>query len=142
MTQIGKEVQNTRRILKDIGRCTARASNQPRTDMGAVLPSGSSENPIHQVGPPPVRPVYLRAKEGGLLMFQYHVDAFVPPASGCGKPAAGWDPKRCAEFAMFLNRYAADGWKLHSCEYRQVQVSTGCGSSAGSWLVCVFERGS
>ena len=75
-------------------------------------------------------------------MVQYHVDAFVPSSPGCGKSATGWDPKRCSEFASFLNRYAGEGWKLHSCEYREVRINNGCASGAGSWLVCVFERGS
>lgn len=73
-------------------------------------------------------------------MFQYHVDAFVPKAPGCGTSSAGWDPKRCNEFSEFLNRYAVQGWKLHSSEYRAVQTTTGCAGGAGSWLVCVFER--
>jgi hypothetical protein len=73
-------------------------------------------------------------------MFQYFVDAFVPSAPGCGKTDAGWDPKRCSEFAMFLNKHASQGWKLHSCEYRHVAVQSGCGPRGATWLVCVFER--
>jgi hypothetical protein len=73
-------------------------------------------------------------------MYEYHVDAFVPPAAGCGNSDSGWTPKRCGDFASFLNNYAAKGWKLHSSEYRTVTASKGCGTSSGSWLVCVFER--
>lgn len=73
-------------------------------------------------------------------MLEYHVDAFVPPASGCGKPETGWDPKRCADFTQFLNNYAAQGWRLHSSEYRSVTLNKGCGNTSGSWLVCIFER--
>lgn len=73
-------------------------------------------------------------------MFEYHVDAFVPPAPGCGSAEAGWSPQRCAEFAKFLNNYAAQGWKLHSSEYRTVTMNSGCSNTKGSWLVCVFER--
>ncbi len=73
-------------------------------------------------------------------MIQYHVDAFIPSPPGCMKMEAGWDPKRCQEFASFLNKYGAQGWRLHSCEYRTVAAG-GCGTTKGSWLVCVFERG-
>ena len=73
-------------------------------------------------------------------MFEYHVDAFVPAASGCGKQDGGWDPKRCQEFSVFLNNYAGQGWKLNSCEYRTVRVQGGCGPQQGTWLVCVFEK--
>jgi hypothetical protein len=73
-------------------------------------------------------------------MFEYHVDAFVPPSSGCGSTESGWSPARCADFAKFLNNYASQGWKLHSSEYRAVTMNKGCGSNTGSWLVCVFER--
>lgn len=73
-------------------------------------------------------------------MFEYHVDAFTPSAPGCGKPDGGWDIKRCQEFSKFLNGYATQGWRLHSCEYRTVTSQTGCGPSSASWLVCVFER--
>ena len=74
-------------------------------------------------------------------MVNYHVDAFVPSAPGCGKHDGGWDTKRCGEFSAFLNRYASEGWKLHSCEYRSVRVNSNCGPNSGSWLVCVFEKG-
>ncbi len=74
-------------------------------------------------------------------MFEYHVDAFVPAAPGCGKSDAGWDPRRCADFGTFLNGYATKGWRLQSCEYRSVTAGAGCLRSTGSWLVCVFERG-
>ena len=70
----------------------------------------------------------------------YHVDAFVPAAPGCGQPDTGLDPKRCQEFSSFLNNYAGQGWKLHSCEYRSVSVQGGCGTKQGMWLVCVFEK--
>ncbi|MBJ6760691.1 DUF4177 domain-containing protein [Myxococcaceae bacterium JPH2] len=73
-------------------------------------------------------------------MYEYHVDAFVPPAPGCGAQESGWSPKRCGDFAKFLNGYAAQGWKLHSSEYRAVTSTQGCGTTKGSWLVCVFER--
>jgi hypothetical protein len=73
-------------------------------------------------------------------MYEYHVDAFVPPAPGCGGQDTGWDPKRCAEFSKFLNNYAAQGWRLQSCEYRTVTLNKGCANSNGAWLVCVFER--
>jgi hypothetical protein len=73
-------------------------------------------------------------------MYEYHVDAFIPNASGCGKTDTGWDPKRCSEFTAFLNNYSEQGYKLHSCEYRSVSVKAGCGNQSGSWLVCVFER--
>ena len=72
-------------------------------------------------------------------MYTYHVDAFVPSSGGCSGADFGWDPKRCQEFAAFLNKYAQQGWKLHSSEYRQVTVK-GCGGGRGAWLVCVFER--
>ena len=75
-------------------------------------------------------------------MIQYHVDAFVPAAGGCGKSDAGWDPKRCQEFSQFLNGYAQRGYKLHSCEYRTVTVQGGCGNRSGAWLVCIFEHDS
>ena len=71
-------------------------------------------------------------------MARYHVDAFLPPA-GCGVNDTGWDPKRCQQFTEFLNNYAAQGWRLHSSEYRQVTTSLGCGPRSGSWLVCIFE---
>lgn len=73
-------------------------------------------------------------------MFEYHVDAFVPTAAGCGKSESGWDPKRCSEFSAFLNKYGQQGWKLHSSEYRSVSVQSGCNTGNGIWLVCVFER--
>lgn len=75
-------------------------------------------------------------------MYKYHVDAFVPPAPGCGKSDAGWDATRCQHFADFLNAYALKGWRLQSCEYRNVVIPFGCGNQKGVWLVCVFESGS
>ncbi len=72
-------------------------------------------------------------------MPQYHVDAFVPNAAGCGTTDNGWDPKRCQEFTKFLNGYAQRGFRLHSCEYRTVTVQGGCGGQKGAWLVCIFE---
>ena len=72
-------------------------------------------------------------------MYRYHVDAFVPPAPGCGgKSDKGWDHTRCEQFAEFLNGYGQRGWRLHSCEYRSL-MTTGCGAQKTTWLVCVFE---
>jgi hypothetical protein len=73
-------------------------------------------------------------------MYEYHVDAFVPPASGCGKDDQGWDRARCEQFNAFLNTYAKTGWKLHSCEYRSLLAKNGCSTSKAVWLVCVFEH--
>lgn len=73
-------------------------------------------------------------------MFVYHVDAFVPPQIGCMKRDPGWSPKRCKEFGEFLNHYASQGWRLHSCEYRDVNMERGCSGVKGQWLVCVFEK--
>jgi Domain of unknown function (DUF4177) len=73
-------------------------------------------------------------------MFEYHVDAFAPPAPGCLQTDPGWDASRCGHFKEFLNGYAKQGWKLHSCEYRGVTSTRGCGNTSGAWLVCVFER--
>jgi len=74
------------------------------------------------------------------MTYEYFVDAFIPAGGGCGKSDSGWDPKRCQEFSAFLNRYAAQNWKLHSYEYRSVSVKSGCDQGKGNWLVCVFER--
>jgi hypothetical protein len=71
----------------------------------------------------------------------YKVEAFLPKIVGCGSKDNGWDKERCAQFQGFLNTHAADNWKLHSCEYREV-TSTGCVGSKGAWLVCIFERNS
>lgn len=73
-------------------------------------------------------------------MVQYHVDAFVPKAPGCGKSEAGWDPERCKQYADFLNHYAKEGWRLHSSDLREVKSQGGCGPVSASWLVCTFER--
>jgi len=73
-------------------------------------------------------------------MYEYHVDAFVPTGGGCRSGEKGWDPKRCSEFAEFLNAYAQKGYRLHSSEYRTVSVQGGCGSQSGAWLVCIFEK--
>lgn len=70
----------------------------------------------------------------------YHVDAFVPPAGGCGKTSEGWNPARCQQFAAFLNNYGSQGWRLHSSEYREVTAKTGCGPVQAAWLVCIFEK--
>jgi hypothetical protein len=40
---------------------------------------------------------------------------------------------------IFLNRYAQEGWKLHSQEYREVKMG-GCAGNEGTTLVCTFER--
>ncbi len=72
-------------------------------------------------------------------MYEYKVDAFVPPPPGCGTADNGWDQKRCQDFTAFLNGHAAEGWKLHSSEFRQVVVQ-GCSGGKGAWLVCIFER--
>jgi len=76
-------------------------------------------------------------------MHEYHVDAFVPTiAKGCGSTDKGWDVTRCKQFAAFLNGYAAQGWKLHSSDYRVLKGAAGCaGQTTTTWLVCVFERG-
>lgn len=73
-------------------------------------------------------------------MFEYKVKAFAPEIKGCGVQDKGWDPTRCQQFQDFLNNEAVGGWKLQSCEYRQVAVNTGCGNSNGLWLVCIFEK--
>lgn len=70
---------------------------------------------------------------------EYMVKSFVPTVSGCGAIDMGWDEKRCKQFEDFLNNQAADGWRLHSSEFRQVTIK-GCSNSKGAWLVCVFER--
>jgi hypothetical protein len=74
-------------------------------------------------------------------MFEYHVDAFVPGAGGCASSNNGWDLKRCSEFCQFLNGYAQKGYRLHSCEYRDVTLQDGCGSSRSrnsSQLICLL----
>ncbi len=73
-------------------------------------------------------------------MYEYHVDAFAPAAPGCLQQDQGWDRARCEQFKAFLNAYAQQGWKLHSCEYRSVLASKGCGKGKAVWLVCVFEH--
>lgn len=73
-------------------------------------------------------------------MFEYHVDAFTPPAPGCSGSDKGWDPARCSHYAAFLNGYAQKGWRLHSSEYRGFSSGIGCLKQSGAWLVCVFER--
>ncbi len=69
----------------------------------------------------------------------YHVDTFIPKVAGCGAADMGWDAERCRQFEMFLNQKAAEGWQLHSHDYRQV-MGSGCGASKGVTLVCVFTR--
>ena len=71
--------------------------------------------------------------------FTYKVDSFLPKVDGCGAQDNGWDINRCAQYQEFLNEYAAQGWRLHSSEFREVKV-TGCGGSKGAWLVCTFEK--
>jgi len=72
-------------------------------------------------------------------MYEYKVDTFVPKVKGCGAQDNGWDSERCAQFQLFLNDYAKQGWKLQSSEYREVSVK-GCSGAKGAWLVCIFER--
>lgn len=74
------------------------------------------------------------------MAFQYKVDTFVPKIEGCGSQDLGWDRTRCGQFEAFLNGYSNQGWRLHSCEYREVTATAGCGASKGAWLVCVFEK--
>lgn len=73
------------------------------------------------------------------MQFEYMVKSFVPTITGCGAADMGWDTKRCEQFQSLLNEGATQGWKLHSCEYRQVKNS-GCGGSDGQQLICIFER--
>ena len=73
------------------------------------------------------------------MNFAYKVDTFVPKISGCGAQDNGWDEKRCKQYQDFLNGYAAQGWKLHSSDFREVTVA-GCAGNKGAWLVCVFEK--
>jgi hypothetical protein len=86
---------------------------------------------------------FTKRKSGprSTCMFSYHVDAFVPPALGCGKSDTGWDRARCSHFSAFLNAYAQKGWRLQSCEYRSVSAKDRCSSQKGVWLVCIFESG-
>lgn len=67
------------------------------------------------------------------------VKAFLPKISGLAAVDNGWDEKRCGQFQEFLNTYAADGWRLHSSEYRLVS-NKGCSKEKASWLVCIFEK--
>jgi hypothetical protein len=71
---------------------------------------------------------------------EYKVSSFIPTIMGCGAQDNGWDRERCEQFQTFLNNECSDGWKLHSCEYRQVTVKSGCGANNGAWLVCIFEK--
>lgn len=73
------------------------------------------------------------------MAYRYKVEVFVPKVAGCGASDRGWNEERCQQYEQFLNRHAADGWKLHTAEYRTV-TAKGCGESRGTWLVCVFER--
>jgi len=73
------------------------------------------------------------------MVYEYKVAAFVPEIAGCGAQDRGWDRQRCQQFKEFLNTHTADGWKLHSSEYREVAVQ-GCGGGKGTWLVCIFEK--
>ncbi len=70
---------------------------------------------------------------------EYRVVAYKPNIKGCFSTDKGWDEKRCQDFQDFINSYAKDGWKLHSCEYRNVKVE-GCLGGFGTLLVCIFER--
>ncbi len=70
---------------------------------------------------------------------RYMVKAFIPSINGCGSQDLGWDDKRCNQFEEFLNKYAVDGWRLHSSEFREV-TAKGCGGQKGAWLVCIFEK--
>lgn len=72
---------------------------------------------------------------------QYMVKAFVPNIAGCGGTDKGWDDTRCNQFEEFLNKYASNGWILHSSDYREVTVQ-GCGGGKGAWLVCTFQKNS
>ncbi len=73
------------------------------------------------------------------MTVQYMVKAFVPKISGCGATDNGWDDIRCQQYEDFLNRYAVDGWRFHSSEFRTV-TAKGCGNNKGAWLVCTFEK--
>ncbi len=73
------------------------------------------------------------------MNIEYKVDTFVPKISGCGAKDNGWDQQRCEQYQEFLNRYAENGWKLHSSDYREVK-GNGCFGEQGAWLVCVFEK--
>lgn len=73
------------------------------------------------------------------MSYEYKVDAFIPSVSGCGAKDNGWDSERCTQYQTFLNKYAKDGWRLNSSEFREV-AAAGCGGGKGAWLVCVFER--
>jgi len=73
-------------------------------------------------------------------MYNYKVDTFLPKIAGCGAEDKGWDEQRCDQYQEFLNGYASKGWRLHSCEYREVSKVGGCGPTKGVWLVCTFEK--
>ena len=60
------------------------------------------------------------------MKHEYRVGAFVPTVKECGAEDKGWDQERCAQFEGYLNQKASEGWKLHSTEYREVAVSSGC----------------
>lgn len=70
----------------------------------------------------------------------YKVAAFYPTVKGCGATDLGWDASRCLDFEQFLNGWAVQGWELHSQEYRSMTASSGCGSTTGSVLICIFKR--
>lgn len=70
---------------------------------------------------------------------EYAVASFLPKISGCGGEDNGWDANRCQQYEKFLNDHAANGWRLHSSDFRVVKAK-GCGGDKGAWLVCVFER--
>lgn len=73
-------------------------------------------------------------------MYEYKVAAFAPMVKGCGAQDKGWDEERCKQFEDFLAANIPGGWKLHSSDFRQVSKASGCGSTVGVRLVCVFER--
>lgn len=73
------------------------------------------------------------------MAIEYKVKTFIPKVSGCGAQDKGWDDHRCLQYEVFLNDHVADGWRLHSSEFRAA-LAVGCGGGKGNVLVCVFER--
>lgn len=73
------------------------------------------------------------------MTIEYKVEIFLPKIVGCGSRDKGWDKDRCMQFQGFLNEHASENWKLHSHEYRQVDI-VGCSYGKGVSLVCIFER--
>ena len=70
----------------------------------------------------------------------YKVRTFVPTVKGCGAKDNGWDEAKCKDFEEFINSEAVEGFRLHSYEYREVSVASGCANTNGVWLVCIFEK--